>query len=74
MLYREVIAVCSEIHTEHINTACGAERGIVECYRIKNIQEDCNKENILIIFFFTKLNRLYITYIQITVANLQLVN
>ena len=23
MLYREKIAVCSEIHTEHINTKCG---------------------------------------------------
>jgi hypothetical protein len=22
MLYREVIAVCSEIHTKHINTPC----------------------------------------------------
>jgi len=23
MLYREIMAVCSEIHTEHINTRCG---------------------------------------------------
>jgi hypothetical protein len=23
MLYREVIAVCSEIHAKHINTLCG---------------------------------------------------
>jgi len=23
MLYREVIAVCSEIHTKHANTLCG---------------------------------------------------
>jgi hypothetical protein len=23
MLYREVIAVCSDIHTKHINTLCG---------------------------------------------------
>ena len=23
MLYREIIAVCSEIRTEHINTLCG---------------------------------------------------
>ena len=22
MLYREIIAVCSEIHTKHINTEC----------------------------------------------------
>ena len=26
MLYREIIAVCSEIHTKHINRRCG--RGI----------------------------------------------
>ena len=29
MLYREIIAVCSQIHTKHINTAVWAERGIV---------------------------------------------
>jgi len=23
MLYREIIAICSEIHTKHINTVCG---------------------------------------------------
>jgi hypothetical protein len=23
MLYREIIAVCSEIHAKHINTLCG---------------------------------------------------
>jgi hypothetical protein len=23
MLYREIIAVCAEIHTKHINTVCG---------------------------------------------------
>jgi hypothetical protein len=23
MLYMEIIAVCSEIHTKHINTLCG---------------------------------------------------
>ena len=31
MLYREIIAVCSEIHTKHINTAVWAEHRIVEC-------------------------------------------
>ena len=30
-LYREIIAVCSEIHTRHINTAVWAERRIVDC-------------------------------------------
>ena len=23
MLYREIIAVCSDIHTKHVNTLCG---------------------------------------------------
>ena len=23
MLYREIMAVCSQIHTKHINTQCG---------------------------------------------------
>jgi len=23
MMYREIITVCSEIHTKHINTLCG---------------------------------------------------
>jgi hypothetical protein len=32
MLYREIIAVCSEIHTKHINTAVWAESEICECY------------------------------------------
>jgi len=31
MLYRKIIAVCSQIHTEHINTVW-AERRIVECW------------------------------------------
>jgi hypothetical protein len=29
MLYRERIAVCSEIHTKHINTLCGQNVGFV---------------------------------------------
>jgi len=29
-MYREIIAVCSEIHTKHINTLC-AERRIAKC-------------------------------------------
>ena len=30
MLYREIMAVCSEIHTKHINTAVWVERRNVE--------------------------------------------
>jgi hypothetical protein len=32
MLYREIIAVCSEIHTEHVNTMGGQE---VEFVKVK---------------------------------------
>jgi hypothetical protein len=27
MLYREIMAVCSEIHTKHISTLCGQNVG-----------------------------------------------
>jgi len=30
MLYREIIAVCSQIRTKHINTLCGQNVEIVE--------------------------------------------
>jgi hypothetical protein len=29
MLYSEIIAVCSEIHTKHINTLCGQNLAVV---------------------------------------------
>jgi len=32
MLYREIIAACSEIHTKHINTLCGQN---VELLKVK---------------------------------------
>jgi len=32
MMYREIIAVCSEIHTKHINTLCGQN---VELFNVK---------------------------------------
>jgi len=30
MLYREIIAVCSEIHTKHINTLCGQNEELLK--------------------------------------------
>jgi hypothetical protein len=33
MLYSEIIAVCSEIHTKHINTVCGQN---VELLNVKH--------------------------------------
>ena len=32
MLYREIIAVCSQMHTKHINTVCGQN---VEFFNVK---------------------------------------
>jgi len=32
MLYREIIAVCSEIHTKHTNTVCGQNVGILGAF------------------------------------------
>jgi hypothetical protein len=29
MLYREIISVCSQIHTKHINTQCGQNVGLL---------------------------------------------
>ena len=29
MLYSEIIAVCSQIHTKHINTLCGQNVGFI---------------------------------------------
>jgi len=31
MLYREIIAVCSQIHTKHINTLCVQNIDYVNC-------------------------------------------
>ena len=30
MLYKEIIAVCSQIHTKHINTLCGQNADFVK--------------------------------------------
>ena len=30
MLYREIIAVCSEIHTKHINILCGQNGDLLD--------------------------------------------
>jgi len=30
MVYREIIAVCSQIHTKHVNTLCGQNKEIVD--------------------------------------------
>jgi hypothetical protein len=37
MLYREIITVCFEIHTKHINTLCGQNVGIVNVELVVHI-------------------------------------
>jgi len=48
MLYREIMAVCSDIHTKHINTLCGqnmelfnvnllAHKGLNPCYKNQSV-------------------------------------
>ena len=37
MLYREIIAVCSEIHTKHINTQCGQKVAFVNVKLVVHI-------------------------------------
>jgi len=55
MLYREIIAVCSETHTKHINTAVWAERGISFYYiRSTNAQ--------YIVYLLDEYNKIYTTH------------
>jgi hypothetical protein len=44
MLYREIIAVCSEIHAKHINTLCGQN---VEFVNVKPGGKDKVKVNLI---------------------------
>jgi hypothetical protein len=37
MLYREIIAVCSQIHTKHINTVCGKNVGMLNVKLVVHI-------------------------------------
>jgi hypothetical protein len=42
MLYREIMAVCSEIHTKHINTLCGHNVELLNVklavYKVTNVR------------------------------------
>jgi len=37
MLYREIMAVCSQIHTKHINTLCGLSVELVNVKVVAHI-------------------------------------
>jgi hypothetical protein len=38
MLYREIIAVCSEMHTKHIDTLCGLNVELVNVKLVVHIE------------------------------------
>ena len=42
MLYRGIIAVCSEIHTKHINTVCGQNVEFVSVKPGDTYSNHCN--------------------------------
>ena len=37
MLYREIIALCSQIHTKHINTLCGQDKEMLNVKLVVHI-------------------------------------
>ena len=40
MLYREIIAVCSQIRTKHINTLCGQNVDLLNVKRAVHLSQD----------------------------------
>jgi len=44
MLYREIIAVCSEIHTKHINTVCGQNVELLNVKLVGTYSNHCALE------------------------------
>ena len=52
MLYKEIIAVCSEIHTKHINTLCGQN---VELLNVKLVVHivTTGLKGVIFIYLFT---------------------
>jgi len=41
MLYREIIAVCSQIHTKHINALCGQNVEYVSVKPVGTYSDQC---------------------------------
>jgi hypothetical protein len=48
MLYREIIAVCSEIHTKHINTLCGQNVEFVNVRSGSTYSKHCALKGLII--------------------------
>ena len=49
MLYREIIAVCSQIHTKHINTLCGQN------VELLNVKLGSTELKLVILFWCTSI-------------------
>ena len=49
MLYREIIAVCSEIHTKHINTLCGQNVELLNVKLVVHVVTTDFKELLLVL-------------------------
>jgi len=58
MLYSEIIAVCSEIHTKHINTLCGQNIELVNVKLVVHI--------VTTGLAFHRLTNLFLAYLQKT--------
>jgi hypothetical protein len=56
MLYREIIAVCSEIHTKHINTQCGQKVEFVGVQTGGTQSNHYTQNNIKLVFITVKHN------------------
>jgi hypothetical protein len=52
MLYREIIAVCSEIHTKHINTLCGQNVELLNVKTWRYIKWPLGFEGLIQIVFY----------------------
>ena len=49
MLYREIMAVCSEIHTKHISTLCGRNVELLNVKMTVHIVTQCKKTTFLVL-------------------------
>jgi hypothetical protein len=50
MLYREIIAVCSQIDTKHINTLCGQKVELLKVELVEQCKISLTKTSQLMLF------------------------
>ena len=62
MLYREIIAVCSQIHTKHINTLCGQNVELLNDKRGSPYSKTLDLNNSVALQQCTFLSSVYCTY------------